>query len=124
MKKMSKQAYAAYVKEKTPVHNVYVNMAKAFVTGGTICLLGQVILNYCKNTGMKEEIAGSWTSLVLVLISVLLTGFNIYPSIAKWGLYYDDERKPKYSISGSTIYYQQWFCCGKERRGRPFREIV
>ena len=58
MKKMSKQAYAAYVKEKTPVHNVYVNMAKAFVTGGTICLLGQVILNYCKNTGMKEEIAG------------------------------------------------------------------
>ena len=85
MKKMSKQAYAAYVKEKTPVHNVYVNMAKAFVTGGTICLLGQVILNYCKNTGMKEEIAGSWTSLVLVLISVLLTGFNIYPSIAKWG---------------------------------------
>lgn len=38
MKKMSKQAYAAYVKEKTPVHNVYVNMAKAFVTGGTICL--------------------------------------------------------------------------------------
>ena len=72
MKKMSKQAYAAYVKEKTPVHNVYVNMAKAFVTGGTICLLGQVILNYCKNTGMKEEIAGSWTSLVLVLISVLL----------------------------------------------------
>ena len=85
MKKMNKQAYAAYVKEKTPVHNVYVNMAKAFVTGGTICLLGQVILNYCKNTGMKEEIAGSWTSLVLVLISVLLTGFNIYPSIAKWG---------------------------------------
>ena len=85
MKKMSKQAYAAYVKEKTPVHNVYANMAKAFVTGGTICLLGQVILNYCKNTGMKEEIAGSWTSLVLVLISVLLTGFNIYPSIAKWG---------------------------------------
>lgn len=86
MKKMSKQAYAAYVKEKTPVHNVYANMAKAFVTGGTICLLGQVILNYCKNTGMKEEIAGSWTSLVLVLISVLLTGFNIYPSIAKWGV--------------------------------------
>ena len=85
MKKMSEQAYAAYVKEKTPVHNVYANMGKAFVTGGTICLIGQVILNYCKSTGMKEEIAGSWTSLVLVLISVLLTGVNIYPGIAKWG---------------------------------------
>ncbi len=85
MKKMSEQAYAAYVKEKTPVHNVYANMAKAFVTGGGICLLGQVILNYCKSTGMKEEIAGAWTSLVLILLSVILTGVNIYPSIAKWG---------------------------------------
>lgn len=85
MKKMSEEAYAVYVKEKTPVHNVYANMAKAFVTGGTICLLGQVILNYCKSTGMAEKTAGSWTSLVLVFISVLLTGVNIYPSIAKWG---------------------------------------
>ncbi len=41
MKKMSKQAYAAYVKEKTPVHNVYVNMAKAFVTEGLSVCLGR-----------------------------------------------------------------------------------
>ena len=46
MKKMSKEAYAAYVKEKTPLHNVYVNKTKEIETGGTICLLGQVILNY------------------------------------------------------------------------------
>lgn len=85
MKKMNPQAYEAYVKERTPVHNVYVNMAKAFVTGGTICLIGQVIFNYCKSTGMKEETAGSWTSLLLVLFSVVLTGFQIYPRIAKWG---------------------------------------
>ena len=30
--KQEKQ-YQDYVKQKTPVHNVYVNMAKAFVTG-------------------------------------------------------------------------------------------
>ena len=58
MKKMSKEAYAAYVKEKTPVHNVYANMAKAFVTGGTICLLGQVILNYCKQCRHGRENRG------------------------------------------------------------------
>ena len=29
--------------------------------------------------------AGNWTSLLLVLISVLLTGTGIYPKIAKWG---------------------------------------
>lgn len=29
--------------------------------------------------------ASTWCSILLVLLSVLLTGFNIYPSIAKWG---------------------------------------
>ena len=85
MNKMSKEAYKQFVKEKTPVHNVYANMAKAFVTGGIICTIGQGIMNYCKGLGIKEDIAGSWTSLILVLLSVILTGFNIYPSIAKWG---------------------------------------
>ena len=35
--------------------------------------------------GMTKEIGGSWCSLILVFLSVLLTGFNIYPKIAKWG---------------------------------------
>lgn len=85
MQEINKENYKEYVKEKTPVHNVYLNMAKAFVTGGTICLVGQVILNYCKNTGMSDEIAGSWTSLILVFLSVLLTGVNVYPCFAQWG---------------------------------------
>lgn len=77
--------YESYVKEKTPVHNLWINMAKAFVTGGIICTIGQVILNYCKEQGLTEEIAGSWSSLILVLLSVILTGFNVYSKIAKWG---------------------------------------
>lgn len=79
------QSYEQYVKEKTPVHNVYLNMAKAFVTGGTICVMGQGILNYCKGKGASDEISGVWTSLILVLFSVILTGFNVYYKIAKWG---------------------------------------
>lgn len=61
-------------------------MAKAFITGGFICVIGQFILNYATNTlGMDKQTAGSWCSLILVLISVVLTGFNIYPGIVKWG---------------------------------------
>ncbi len=82
---INKENYKEYVKQKTPVHNVYLNMAKAFILGGIICVIGQVIMNYCKGTGMKEEIAGSWTSLILVLLSVILTGVNVYPNLAKWG---------------------------------------
>ena len=60
-------------------------MIKAFITGGIICVVGQAILDFCKSQGLSEEIAGSWTSLILVLLSVILTGFNIYPRIAQWG---------------------------------------
>ena len=82
---MNQKEYEAYVKEKTPVHCLWKNMLKAFMTGGIICSVGQVILNYCKNAGVEEKLAGSWCSLILVLISVILTGLNIYPKIAKWG---------------------------------------
>ena len=61
------------------------NMAKAFVAGGVICTVGQAILNYCGKLGFDKDVSGGWTSMVLVIISVILTGFNIYPRIAKWG---------------------------------------
>ena len=85
MNKEKQEQYKAYVEKKTPKNNVYFNMIKAFITGGTICVVGQVILNFCKGQGLSDDIAGSWTSLILVLISVILTGFNIYPRIAQWG---------------------------------------
>lgn len=85
MEQAAEQSYEQYVKEKTPVHNVYLNMAKAFLTGGAICVIGQCILNYCKSRGISDEISGAWTSLALVLLSVILTGCNVYYKIAKWG---------------------------------------
>lgn len=85
MNKEKQEQYKAYVEKKTPKNNVYLNMIKAFITGGIICVIGQAILDFCKSQGLSEEISGSWTSLVLVLLSVILTGFNIYPRIAQWG---------------------------------------
>ena len=59
--------------------------AKAFVTGGIICTIGQTILNACEKAGMSKDISASWCSLILILASVVLTGFGIYPKIANWG---------------------------------------
>ena len=61
------------------------NMAKAFVTGGLICVLGQIITNFAKSRGLDQDMAGTWCSVTLVFISVLLTGFNLYPKIGKFG---------------------------------------
>lgn len=84
-KQREQQKYNDYVKKVTPTHNLWWNMAKAFVTGGIICCIGQFILNTASNYGLDKDTAGSWCSLLLILLSVLLTGFNIYPSIANWG---------------------------------------
>lgn len=80
-----KQEYNEYVKQVTPSHNLPLNMAKAFVVGGIICVIGQFILNYCESKGLDKDTAGAWCSLILILASVLLTGFNLYPGIAKFG---------------------------------------
>ncbi|MDC7289471.1 SpoVA/SpoVAEb family sporulation membrane protein [Blautia schinkii] len=77
--------YEKYVKQVTPTHNLPLNMVKAFVTGGLICVLGQVILNFAKSRGLDTEMAGTWCSVILILLSVILTGFNIYPKIGKFG---------------------------------------
>ena len=84
-KKRQQQAYENYVKQKTPVHNLPANMTKTFVTGGAICVLGQGILNICEKVGLDKDISGGWCSMLLVFLSVVLTGFNVYPRIAKWG---------------------------------------
>lgn len=84
-KKKRDDAYNAYVKQVTPTYSLPLQMLKAFLVGGLICLLGQIILNFCISQGLDEKTAGSWTSMILILLSVILTGFNIYPSFAKFG---------------------------------------
>lgn len=84
-KEKQKQQYNEYVKQVTPTHNLFLNMMKAFLIGGIICVLGQFILNYCEKLGLNKDMSGSWCSLILVTLSVLLTGFNLYPKLAKFG---------------------------------------
>lgn len=84
MDEQQKKEYEQYVKTVTPTHNLWLQMLKAFLVGGMICVIGQAITNYALSLGLEKQDAGSWCSLILVLIAVILTGFNIYPSITKW----------------------------------------
>ncbi|MDD2959047.1 MAG: SpoVA/SpoVAEb family sporulation membrane protein [Lachnospiraceae bacterium] len=77
--------YNDYVKKVTPTHSLGLCMGKAFLIGGLICVLGQLILNFCETNGLDRETSGSWCSLILVALSVLFTGLNIYPKLAKFG---------------------------------------
>lgn len=80
-----KQAYNAYIKEMSPAKSLPVQMLKAFLCGGIICTLGQIILNTAQSMGVGKELAGAWSSLLLVALSVILTGLSLYQIIADWG---------------------------------------
>ena len=83
---MDKEQYQQYVKQVTPTHNTFLNVLKAFVTGGAICLIGQGVNQFFTVVqGMDKETASAWSLLTLILASILLTGFNVYPGLVKFG---------------------------------------
>ena len=83
---MEKKEYQDYVERVTPKANAWIQMGKAFLMGGAICALGQWIINVgMEQFGLDRQDAGSWCSLILIVIAVALTGLNVYPSLVKWG---------------------------------------
>ena len=85
-KEPSKESYQELVDQLTPKYDSPKNCIKAFLVGGLICLLGEIIKQIMKNQfGLEEESAGSVVTLSLIGLSVILTGFNLFPSIAKIG---------------------------------------
>ena len=83
--KKEMKSYNAYVKNVTPKGSCVAKCFKAFIVGGCICVAGQIILNVCKWMKVPDTDAASYTTLILVFLSVILTGLNIYPSITTFG---------------------------------------
>lgn len=80
----SKEEYAKYVDQKTPNSPILKNCFNAFWVGGLICSIGQIILDICKNNGMDIEMSGTIVSIILIGISALLTGINVFNRIGKF----------------------------------------
>ena len=81
---MSPQEYQQYVKQRSPKSPIFKNTAIAFLAGGAICTLGQLIQNGYVSLGMARVDAGTATSVTLVFLSALLTGLNLYNSLARY----------------------------------------
>ena len=82
---MTPKEYQQYVQEKSKKSPILKDVALAFVIGGLICVVGQAIQNGWSAAGLHEEDAGTATSCTLVLLSALLTGFNLYNKLARFG---------------------------------------
>lgn len=80
-----KKQYNEYVERVTPNNNLVKDMWNAFWIGGSICLMGQIWNEIFLCFGATKDDAAAFTTLVLILESVILTGFGVYPKIAKVG---------------------------------------
>lgn len=85
MENSVKKKYQDHVKQVTPKSNLPLNMLKAFLVGGLICILGQFIINTGKSMGLDQTTASNWCSLILILLSVTLTGLGLFSPIASFG---------------------------------------
>ena len=79
-----KKEYQDYVKEITPTHNTPRNIFRAFWTGGTVCVIGQILSVFFEKMGMGKEAAGTWTSIALVLAAIILTGLHLFGRLTKY----------------------------------------
>lgn len=80
-----KKKYNEYVGNITPKSNRLLNIAKAFLVGGAICLIGEGFRQFYQYMGNDEELAGLYTTLSLIALSILLTGLNIYQKLGQFG---------------------------------------
>ena len=75
--------YQKYVDKKTPNSPILKNCFNAFLIGGFICAIGQIIFEICKNNGIDETNSYAIVSVILIFFSSLLTALNIFNKIGK-----------------------------------------
>lgn len=81
----TQKEYQKLQQQIEPKRPVLINCIRAFLVGGFICTIGEgiqwIFITYFN---FNEKNVGSPTAAILIIISVLFTGFGIYDHIAQW----------------------------------------
>ena len=80
---MDTQEYSALIDRHAPKSKSLKNCLLAFLVGGAICALGQLIRNGWESAGLPEDACGTLTSVSLIFLAALLTGLSVYDDIAR-----------------------------------------
>lgn len=80
---VTKKEYSEMSKKASPNSKSWKNIPVAFLIGGAICTLGEILLNIFAKYGLDKESAGAWASITLVFLSALFTGLGLYEKLAK-----------------------------------------
>lgn len=84
--KYNKDNYKKLVDDFTPKNNILKNCLMAFVFGGSICTIGEIVKNlFITFANTSKDDAGVITSVILIGSSALLTGLGVYDDLGKIG---------------------------------------
>lgn len=81
---ISKANYPRYANARAPRSALVRDCLHAFVCGGAICALGEVLNKIYGLAGLDREDAGLLCSVTLIFIAVLLTGIGVFDRIARF----------------------------------------
>ncbi|WP_206915383.1 stage V sporulation protein AC [Alicyclobacillus suci] len=83
--KAQRDNYQQLVKKHRPARTIVKNTIRAFIVGGLICEIGQVIQTLFIRYGhFKPTEAGNPTVAVLIFFSAVLTACGVYDRFAQW----------------------------------------
>ena len=85
MRSISEREKKALIKKCTPKSKTVKNTAKAFITGGFICLIAELLKRLYIYIGADEEMGGLYATLSIVLIGGVLTAVGVFDRIARHG---------------------------------------
>ena len=80
---MTAKEYQSAAEKAVPHSESQRTVPMAFLVGGLLCVLGQLVINFALSFGIEKDIASACGSIALILLSAVLTGLNIYDDIAK-----------------------------------------
>ncbi len=80
--KLKPREYARRVRRASPPSPLGKDCLWAFLVGGGICLLGEVLRQWYLAKGLEWELAGTLTSCTLVALSALFTTLGLYQKLA------------------------------------------
>ncbi|PUB17921.1 stage V sporulation protein AC [Paenisporosarcina sp. OV554] len=83
---MDAESYQKTVDQIAPKRPVLLNCMKAFLTGGIICAIGQLVsFVFMYFFSFTERTASNPSVATMVFLSMVLTGFGIYKKIGQFG---------------------------------------
>lgn len=83
---VTQDQYQKLAKDREPKRPILANVMKAFLVGGIISLIGQLLsLFYMTYFDFTEKTVGNPTVSTLIFISAILTGLGVYDHIGQWG---------------------------------------